>query len=105
MRQTGRGKCVLETACAHPNPLPHQLRVQVNGTGEEQHGQLPVFLLQAPVALVVAVGTGGTGRGAGPAPDQPRACSWGCGSGWDTVGWRDRRSRQRFLELILASSL
>lgn len=60
---------------AHPNPSPHQLGVQVEGAGEEQHSQLPVFFLQALMALLVAVGVGGTGRGAGPDFGQPRAYS------------------------------
>lgn len=66
-----------ETAHARPNPSPHQLGVQVEGTGEEQHGRLPVFFLQALVASVVAVGARGTGRGAGPDFDLPRAYGWG----------------------------
>lgn len=94
-----------ETACAHPNPSPHQLGVQVEGTGEEQHSQLPVFSLQALIASVVAVGTGGKGRGTGPDFHQPRAYSLGCVSGWEALGWRDKRDRQRFLKLIQASNL
>lgn len=54
------------TACAHLGHPPHQLGVQVEATGEEQHGHLPVFLLQALMASMVAVGAGGTGGGAGP---------------------------------------
>lgn len=101
---TVRGKCVLQTGCGPQNPPPHQLGVQVDGTGEEQHSCFPVFSLQAPVASVVAVGARGTGREVALTLTSPRAYSWDCASGWEALGWRDQKSRQRFLELIQASS-
>lgn len=46
----------------------------------------------------------GTGREVALTWTSPRAYSWDCASGWEALGWREQKSRQRFLELLQASS-
>lgn len=69
----------------------------MEGTGKEQHGHLPVLLLQALLALVVAVGEGGAqAEGLTLTLTNPGhtavAAAVAMGVGWEEEGlwWRDR---------------
>lgn len=85
---TVRGRCVPAAAQAHPGPPPHQLGVQVEGTGEQQHSGLPVPLLQALMAFMAAGGTRAQAKGL----FLTLAYSWGCGrvlGGGVGLGWTE----------------